>query len=483
MAQDNTFNIRFNKFYQGASPGAVFSSLTSLGNAGHYSTAQNIDIISNPDIITQGPGLATLTNGTPSGAVTELVNFIMDKAVSDSVTYGIGATKLFKITPTAVTNDGTFPHAITNAADGESCIDFKGKLYYFYNKSSGADCGQYNLSSTFTDAWASGSPTGKAALISAPHPVVAKEDLMLFGNGQYAGLYTSSTDTLEPTKLDFGNNHEVADVVFHANQWWIAVNSGVSGTNRNSSSVYLYEGGATTSVLSDESSVGLQKIGFLYPLNGIIYVAYQDLSYTGGYKIGYIIGRQLKPLGSFTGSLPTFAQKTLYKNTILFISSGLIYSLGSVDDNLPIQISQLADAGYTTAGALASPFGTPMVASYESTDYKLAKFSGYDTACNWKSVIIPLVSGRLLGYIDEVVVLTGTLGANARCDLVLEYNQGSSDSGTAKQITGTGKRRFVFNIGSGSIEDFRVYLNWANGNATNDCPIREIQVIGHWTER
>ena len=118
---------------------------------------------------------------------------------------------------------------------------------------------------------------------------------------------------LSPTKLDFGNNNEVADVVFYNNHWLVAVNVGVSGSNRNQGQIYLYDGAALSSLLSDETAVGVQRIGFLFVKNGIVFVAYQDLSFSGGFKIGYISGKQIKDLGYFTGALPNFAQKLYIK--------------------------------------------------------------------------------------------------------------------------------------------------------------------------
>lgn len=489
MAGDGTFRIVFGGpdplkgFNVGQAPLAHLDSLTELGNGGHYSAAANIDIITNPGVLTQGPGLASLTAGTEAGAIGELVRHILDKPTSDDVTFGIATTKLHKISSTAVTNSGSWPHAITGAETGNSVIDLGGYLFYFYNKSSGADCGRYDLNVTFDDDYMSTVPTGAAALQKAPHPVAKKQDILLFGNGQYVGTFISSTTTLAPTKLDFNTGSEVADIAFHANQWWIAVNSGVTtGTNRASSQVYLYDGAAISAILSDEVALGVQQIGFIMPVNGVVYLAYKDLSSTGGFVIGYISGRQIKPLRYFTGALPTFAQKTLYKNTILFASSGSLYSVGAVVEQLPVQISQHADGGYSTVGAVAAPFGTPMVASTQSTSFKLAKFSGYDTACTWRSIVIPLIQGRMKGYIDRVIVLTKTLAASARCDLIIEADQAVT-SGTTQQITTTGKRRHVFDsLGLTSIEDFRVFLNWANGNSTNDCPIRQIQVEGHYVE-
>jgi len=461
----------------GQSPLAHLDSLTDKGNEGHYSDAKNIDIISNPGVLTQGPGLAKLTNGDQSGVVNELIRFIMQTAVADGQTYGIGSTKLFRITPTAVSNTTDWPHTITGASRGESVCYLKGALYYFWQTNIGKAT---NLGGTpsFDDDWGS---TKDAALQDAPHPVAVKEDIMLFGNGRYVGRYFANSDNLDVDKLDFGNGNEVADVIFHANQWYIAVNAGVSGSNRSQGHIYLYDGAAVSSLLDDEANVGLQRIGFLFPLNGVIYVAYQDLS--NGYKIGYLAGRRIKPLAYFTGDLPTFRQKTLYKETILFLSGQKIYSCGAVVDDLPIQLSYLATPSYSTVGALSAPFGTPMVASTDGTNYKLEKFSGYTTSAYWKSVVIPLIYGRYIGVIDEIVVLTKTLGNNARCDLQLEINQASETyPSTAKQITGS-KRRHVFPINKGQVEDFRIKLDWSNGSTSNDCPIREIHIKYHFSEK
>jgi hypothetical protein len=483
MAEDNRFTITLSQFYQGFSPLAHLNNLTQVGNAGSASVMSNVDVLG--DLMTQGPALSNLTNGTQAGVVSELINFIIDKAVASDTTYGIGTTKLFKISSTAVASGGTpsWPQAITNCVDGESVIQLGTDIYGFYNKSSGGDILKMPLSTEVIDVdWGSTTPTGAAALQKAVHPVAVKEDVMIFGNGQYLGTYIGGSNTLAPTKLDFGVGNEVADVIFFGNQWLIAVNSGITGSNKNFGQIYTYDGGALSSILSDEVGIGFQKIGFLFEHNGVVYVAYQDLSSSGGYKIGYLAGRQIKTLAHFTGSLPSFSQKTLYKNTILFASSGSLYSAGAIVDEFPFAISQLADGGYTTLGAVVAPFGTPMIASTDgATNYRLAKFSGYDTACSWKSVVIPLVQGRTKGFIDEIIVLTKALGANASCSLKLEYNQGVSTS-SANLINTTGRTRHTFRISIPNVEDFRIFLDWSGGSGSNDVAIREIQIIGHFVQ-
>ena len=475
---DNKWQITLSSFYQGFSPAAHLNTSTSLGNAGHATEMVSADILT-PDYITQGPALAALTNGTQAGVVSELINYILDTPTASDTTYGIGNTKLFKISSTTVATGGTpsWPRTITNATAGKSIAYLKGVLYYFFNTSTDSQIGTYDLNATFDDDWQTG--LVKATLI----PVATKEDILLFGHGRYVGTYFSSTGIINKTKLDFGTNYEVADICFHANQWIIAVNGGVSGTNRNISNIYTYAGGATTALLSDEASVGLQKVGFLYPLNGVIYVAYQDLSFAGGYKIGYLSGRKIEPLVHFTGGLPTYAQKTLYKNTILFLAGGLVYSAGAVIGELPFALSQLADGGYATCGAISAPFGTPMIASTDGASaFQLAKFSGLTVTSSWKSIVMPIGSGRTLGMLDEVVVRTNVLGANARCDLIIYTNQSASTLSTL-QITGTAKSRHLFKLSKTDLEDVKVYLNWANGNTTNDCRIKDICLLGHYVTR
>jgi hypothetical protein len=481
--QDNTFSITLKDFHAGFGPLAFSNSLTEIGSAGNASAMANVDVV-NGEYLTQGKGLTTLTAGNEAGAVSELIQFIMDKAVANDASYAIGTSKLFKISSTAVTNSAPWPHAITNCTEGESIQVLKGSLFYFYNTASAGNIGKYDLSSTFDDDWGSTVPTGAKALQLAPHPSDKKEDLIVFGNGRYAGVYIAESNTIDPEKLDFGNDATVDDVLYNAGYWLLAVNSGVTGTNRTEGQIYLFDGAALTSTLTDEAGVGLQRIGFLYRINTTVYVAYQDLS-SDGFIIGYLNGKSLTPLARFTGTLPTFAQKTLYKNTILFLSSALVWSAGAVVPELPFQLSQLADGGYTTVGAIAAPFGTPIISSTETTHFKLAKFDGYDVNCLWKSLVFSLADGKYKAMIDEIVVLTKALGAGARCDLKIETDQGVTVQTTASQITGTGKTRHFFKdfeLPPGGFEDFRIALDWSNGSAANDCAIRKIKINGHFIQ-
>lgn len=476
---DTDFSIEFSGFNEGNAPVAHLDDHTFIGSKGQASDMQ-ADIISLPGFLQQSPALVNLTNGTQAGVVSELIRFILDQPTASDTTYAVGATKLFKLSSTAVASGGSpsWPQTITNMTEGESVVRLKENLFVFYNKASGGDIAAMPLATEVIDPdW--GSSTDEA-LQKALHPAAAKEDIIVFGNGRYLGVFIyGAPGTLDVKKLDFGEGAEVADVVFLNGIWWIAVNYGEG----RRAQVYLYDGSAMSNILSDEVGIGSQKIGFLFVLNGIIYVAYEDKS-SGSFAIGWINGRQLKPLRYFKGTLPDHRQKTLYKNTILFVSGENILSLGASVDSLPVQISTLADGGYAAVGGIAAPFGVPFVASSDRTsNHRLAKFSGLSTASFWKSICVDTTRSRELGNIHTVIVSTKPLAANARADITLEGDQGDSTS-NALAVTGLGKTRHVFRtINLAGVEDVRCLVSYQNGDATANCPIRKIILLGNFVER
>ena len=475
---DLNFSFIIEDFNEGLSPLAHLDSKTYFGAKGQASEML-ADIISKPGFLTQSPALADLTNGTQAGVVDQLIRFILDQPISSSLTYGLGTSKLFRITPTTVTTGGSpsFPQTVTDMTSGESLARVNANLYGFYNKASGGDIFKMPLSTETIDPdWGSTSDT---TLVNAPHPVCVKEDIMLFGNGQYIGLFIEGTGTLNTQHLDFGEGAEVVDIVFTSNSFWIAVNSGEGKKGQ----VYLYDAGAQSNQLNDEAGLGDQQIGFLYVYNGNVYVAYEDTS-SDGYAIGYIAGKSVKPLRYFSGTLPDHRQKSLYKDTIIFTNGTNILSMGASVEQLPLQISHLADGGHATVGAVACPFGTPMISSTDgSSSHRLAKFSGYSTESSWKSRFYDITSGRNLGKITDIIVYSKALGANARCDISIETDQGEHTS-ASYSYTGIGLTRKVFSsINTPQSEDYRLVISWENGNATNDCPIRKVIVQGNYVER
>jgi hypothetical protein len=475
---DTSFEIELSNFQDGLSALAHLDSRTFFGSMGQASEML-ADIISNPSYINQSPALANLTNGTQAGVVDQLIRFILDRPTASNTTFAVGTTKLFKLSSTTVTSGGSpsWPQAITDMTEGESVIRLKANLFVFYNKQEGGDIAAMPLSTETIDPdWGS---TTNQALEKAPHPSAAKEDILIFGNGRYVGVYVEGLAVLDVRKLDFGEGSEVADVVFNAGMWWIAVNYGEGRRGQ----VYLYDGSALSNGLLDETGLGNQRIGFLYVQNGEVYLSYEDKTSTG-YAIGMVSGRSIKPLRHFTGSLPNHRQKTLYKNTILFVSGENVTSCGAAVEQLPIQVSHLADGGYANLGGIAAPFGNPIIASSDGTsNHRLAQFSGLSTQSSWKSKYYDTTRGRDIGKIHTIIITTKPLAEGARCDISLEGNQGQKTSGSFS-ITGTNKTKHTWrSVDLPAVEDFRAIVSYTNGSASVSCPIRKIEILGNFVER
>ena len=134
---DIQFNIEFDGFNEGNGPLAHLDSKTFKGNKGQAGETL-CDVISQPGFITQGPGLANLTNGSDAGVVDQLIRYILDTPTAADVTYAVGTSKLFKLSSTTVTSGGSpsWPQAITNMTEGESIARLGDNLFVFFNKSS-----------------------------------------------------------------------------------------------------------------------------------------------------------------------------------------------------------------------------------------------------------------------------------------------------------------------------------------------------------
>jgi hypothetical protein len=119
-----------------------------------------------------------------------------------------------------------------------------------------------------------------------------------------------------------------------------------------------------------------------------------------------------------------------------------------------------------------------MVASNQSTSYKLAKFSGYDTACYWKSLMFDVLQDNKLAVLTKVIVNFEQLAANARVDLSLVNNKGTivfTDTISNTKLGAATNYHMPLNI---STENFRIQFDYTNGNTTNPVKIKNVLIYG-----
>lgn len=234
------------------------------------------------------------------------------------------------------------------------------------------------------------------------------------------------------------------------------------------SSIFIYDGVSE----NFDTEIGLAgNIGPLFVDNGTTYVFYSDPTSTGGYKLGYVYGNQISELCSFSGALPTFGQVTKYKNLITWVSGDKIWAFGSADQGMTRAVYKLADGGEDYVGALAAPFGTPLVASWDGASaYKLNKFYGYDVNAYWYSMMFPRGKCTLQSF----TVYFETLTAGARCDFSIVTDNGRNTY-TGFSLTETTLNSKDFNIGAKINHNFRIQISWANGSATYPVKINRIE--------
>lgn len=466
----------------GFAPAWYKETYPSYGNKNQAGTMTNIDI-TNPGYIQQGPGLANLTNGTQAAAYTTLTKGATDYAVTSDVAYAVGGAKLYKFSSTAVTSDGTWPHTIDKAAqtaeDGEDVAVFQGNLYYTYNHSNTlGDVGKFDLNATFDDDWGSTVPTGMATLTGGvPHPIeVGGNDVMYIGNGRYVTSYDGTTFIQQA--LDFPSGTVIQSLAWNSDRLWIAANkSSLTGSNKQAASIYMWDGTATSWDLEVKI---MGTVAGMHVRNGVLFVFYQDITSTGGYKLGYVDGSRIVDVANFTGGLPAFYQITDYKDFILWNANGNIFAWGSGDKDLPVKLFQLADGGYSTVGSVVCPFGTPIIGSTESTNYKLAQFSGFDVNSNWKSLMFD-VSGETTvpSQIQGVRINFEQLTSGARVDWKLLNNRGETIYSDIISHTKLGADTTAFYpLNSKVAENFRIEFDYANGSTSATVKIKNAKIFG-----
>jgi len=371
---DNTWEIKLGGIegFGGFVPGYTENTYPYYGNRTQASAMTDVNLI-DANVLTQGPGIANLTGGDHSGELgEELIVAITKKAVSSNVAYACSASKVFKITNTAVSN-GSFPLSITGGTYqvATDLIHYNSDVFVFWNDTgTEGEIALVDISAPSIDPdWGSTAcDNGAAHLQDAPHyGIVGGDNVVYITNGIYVATLSYSTTTSEYTLndkgIDFHTDSQVVSLTWNHNRLKIAVNRpNITGSNFNQSAIYTWNG-VSSSWEGDPIEVQ-GEIGALYTKNGIDFVWWKDSLTT--YQLGYIDGTRLKPLRRYSGSLPNQAQVGEYDGFLAWLSSSHLYLWGSKDADVPVNMFQYMSAMHDTAiGGFAAPFGTPLIASHQ----------------------------------------------------------------------------------------------------------------------
>lgn len=494
------WEIKIDNFLGGYAPNALVESYPSIGNKNEAGVMSNMDLM-NSGYISPGPGLSSLTNGTQAGVVSTLILGMTDREIVQNIAVGGGGNKLYQITPTTVTSDGTWPHTVDKAAvTGESIWGvcwYQGQLFYSYSHSGGVgDVGwsaNYETSATFDDDLMSTIPVGAdtlngSSVYTVPYPmVVGGNNVMYIGHTSSIASYSSTTLTKNAFTLGIGS--VVQDLTWGNDRLYISClrfegsTTASVGVTNIWSSVVIWDGYAS----NFDSEIRFKgQIGAIRNIAGTVYVFYSDKSFSGGYKLGYVNGNVITPLGTYLGELPKSYQVTEHKGFLLWQSSGLIWAYGQEIGGLPARLFQYADGGYSTVGGLASPFGTPYVSSWDGgANFRLAKFRDYETSCSYKTLIFDITSKGQVSQVEGLRINYELLASGARVDWSLVNNQGvtiySDTISYAKataSIPGCSLTSAYVPLNGKVTENLRLEFSYSNGSTTVPVLIKSAILYG-----
>ena len=472
------WSIEINQF-EGYIPNFWDDEYPIIGNKGQASAMTNINLL-NPNVLTQGPGLVNLTNNS---VVTTMIKGILRRYVEGlSAVAAVGGNKVYKLTTGEVTSDGNFPHTIDKAAvtseDGEDVLYYQGAILYSYNHSGAAgDVGRWTGAASFDDDYMSTVPTGATTLQGdVPHPMwLGGDDVAYIGNGHYVA--TLNTTTFTDQALDLPVGEVVVAGGYTSNRNYIATNNqNVSVSAQAESSIYIWDGVSR----SWEFQIRVYgKIGAIWIKNGVVYVFYQDISSTGGFKLGFISNNGVKDICNFTGSLPLYYQVTEIKNHIMWASSGQVWAYGAATNLLPTRLFQNCDGGYATLGGISNVFGVLYIASTDAVNFRLAQPSGYDVNAAWKTISFDVANGREKSVMSKISIFTEPISSGGQLDVTLKANYGAI-SKALTSVNGQLLTRHVILRDEFEVENFRLDFDWSAGSTTNPVKIRKIIIDGYY---
>lgn len=215
------FSLKPNDFLRGISAGRYL-------NTGLFDTMLGIDILKTKNQYgLLGQGYPQTQIG--SEQVADTIKYFVKRG---SLIYAFGDDGyLYSISPTTdtVTVLDSGNEATRGGANGGGygLVVYQGVLHYFWK----TGCGTSNFS-TFTN----GSYTTN--ITDNPHPALAWQDILYFGNGAYIGTITDTTLNAQAFPLPVGD--EVQDILIHNNYLVILTIQGGS-TNGTISKLYFWD--------------------------------------------------------------------------------------------------------------------------------------------------------------------------------------------------------------------------------------------------
>lgn len=465
--------------------------------------------------LAQPYGLVALTNGTSAGAVTTLIDYILDYPVPNGESYAAGGNLLHQIGASTVQNAGGWPHTVDKAAvTGETIkglCHYAGALYYAYNTSGSPDVGKWDLASTYDDDYMSTVPTGGAVLPdgnSSQHPmVVGGDNIMYIGAGRYVSSFNTVGAVFTAQALDLPSGMDIVDLRWHEGRLFIAANRGtLNSASKVYSSIYVWD---TVSSSWEYEITVVGRIGTMYVKDGLLYLWWREADSTVQTaitsKLGFLNGLVPTHVLTYNGSPPHHGQVTQLRGHLIWSCeipasafTGRVFAYGTTQPGGPKKLFQPVGLGNfktspTAAGAVGSPFGSFLL-SYTNVssvihidrmdDDNVTPIT-FSIEGDWQTPKIQLGNGSQRGIIRSIVVTTNELESGAACAVTISSRSDVGAVSTAgSQIAFGGKSRVRHHVYNGSLvcNEFYLDFDFSVGSTSKRVIITGIYIEGEYID-
>lgn len=404
-----------------------------------------------------------------------------------------------------ITSAGSFPHAITNAINGQDIINYNvgstAYAFYSYSTSTVWGVGRYDFSATFVDSYMSGTAASPLAApyttggVGEDHPmIVGDDDILYIGDRNYVHGFDGqqgANGTFQAARLILPFNYRVTSFAKTATHLVVfAYKKTRSDKNAYSEAKaifwnYLDEDPSYVIDLGDNYVNG----GFIWKgtvgciTQGRPYSLYSIASATAKQtKIQLFDGYRFQVVGVMDRAAPVHRGVTVYGDYIFWNSEGFTYSH---DGELLYQL--MGSATGSSSGMIMPVDLTHLVVSSGST---LELFGNGYANGNVKTVLAqPEFPSRKHGRIEAVEVELYSAGnSNAKALTLNIFGEGLGDT-TIVSSTATfenNKMRYETDYTGGQLPVFNslgVQLAWNVGPGTDTAtPAQVRKVIVHYSQ-
>lgn len=460
-------------FYTGISAGA------HVDRGGLWYKADGVNVFRDTTASSVEAGLLQ-SSPTPTDISSTIAGIPTDYAIDGTDMWFVtSGGDIGKVDLTTDSNCTVVETSITNMGTGCEMFQTSGGSKYLYYFNGNTQIGRHDLSTTQTDAWATGLNSTKT------RPIVKFKDRLYYGNVTTVGSIYGSTPSNDTNVLDLPADMLITALEDDGTFLVIAAttNTALNSTVYGNTRVYFWDTNQSSWTrefeIPDTFITALRRVG--------------DRIYAVGGRGLWVFSYQSRPqkIRSLdTGDVPG----SNYHGAISSINNAVIWGGGGnsevlsygemmqgigVNNVLHMPYAYSTDNARTTMIAADVRTNKMYTGTANNNLYRWDLTSGGQTGISGETVYIPM---PYKAHIREVELILGepmASGDSLNIDLQADEDVAATDWGTAAYATQGAVKRVILRKSKRDVENLKMILNFNGGNVK----IKRINVYGEQINR